>query len=171
MGICFLCKAGSEPRLKGVTAKYTLPPLSWVQRVGCWQNWPFLLLSDPQQPCALLSWLPHLGVLLLYLLLGKQLCEVFTCLTSLPASNLSLNPTCLQCLHWPYLKTPFFVPITHQVSGHLAIRIKVCWLAHCLFPLPGRRAVVQLVYHHIHHRCYMQPQSSAAKEGMLQFRC
>lgn len=90
--------------------------------------------------------------LMLYFSLGKQLCAGFTCLTPLPASSRSLSPTGLQCLRWPYLKTPMFVPIMHQVSGHLVVHMGVCWLARCCFlclATPERRTMVQLVYHHI----------------------
>lgn len=116
--------------------------------------------------------------LMLYFSLGKQLCAGFTCLTPLPASSLSLSPTGLQCLRWPYLKTPLFVPIMHQVSGHLVVHMGVCWLARCLLPLPGYPRKEDhgptCLSSHIqpleHYRCCMQPQSSDAREDMLQFR-
>lgn len=40
-------------------------------------------------------------------------------------------------LTMPYLKAALFVPIMHQVSGHLAIHEGVCGSAHCLLSLPG----------------------------------
>lgn len=60
-----------------------------------------------------------------------HLFDAFASFKSQPKSNpltrppLALSEDTLVC------------PITHQVSGHLVICMGVCWLTHCLLPLPG----------------------------------
>lgn len=173
MGICFFYLRQHQSHcLKVITTRHILPhPLCLVQRELVF---PVTLRhSAAMRPAVLAS--PPWGPPALFFSGEAALCSAHL-FDTFASFKSQLKSTLLTM---PYRKAALFVPMMHQVSGHLAIHEGVCGSAHCLLSLPGylrkegrgSTCLLSRIHPLEHYRCFMQPQSSDAKEDLLQFRC